>query len=53
MTTEINSNNVAKECNRQCWKMVNRKWELNCYICRKMCPFRFGNNHETKYDVVP
>ena len=32
----------AKECNKECWKMVSRKWELNCYLCRKMCPFRFG-----------
>jgi epoxyqueuosine reductase QueG len=31
-----------KECNKQCWKMVNRKWELNCFLCRKVCPYRFG-----------
>jgi len=44
-----------KECNKECWKMVNRKWELNCCLCRKVCPFRFGeidkkvnNNNETK-----
>ena len=32
----------AKECNKECWKMVNRKWELNCFLCRKVCPNRFG-----------
>jgi epoxyqueuosine reductase QueG len=32
----------AKECNKECWKMVNRQWELNCYLCRKICHFRFG-----------
>jgi epoxyqueuosine reductase QueG len=32
----------AKECNKECWKMVNRKWELNCFLCRKVCPYRFG-----------
>ena len=31
-----------KECNKECWKMVNRKWELNCFLCRKVCPYRFG-----------
>ena len=31
-----------KECNKECWKMVNRKWELNCFLCRKECPYRFG-----------
>ncbi|MCL2327701.1 MAG: 4Fe-4S binding protein [Bacteroidetes bacterium] len=33
----------AKECNKHCWKMVNRTWELNCFLCRKVCPYRFGN----------
>jgi len=32
----------AKECNKECWKMVNRKWELNCFLCRKVCLYRFG-----------
>jgi|TergutMp193P3_1026864.scaffolds.fasta_scaffold108745_1 epoxyqueuosine reductase QueG len=32
----------AKACNKECWKMVNRKWELNCCLCRKVCPYRFG-----------
>jgi epoxyqueuosine reductase QueG len=31
-----------KECNKECWKMVNRKWELNCFLCRKVCPYCFG-----------
>jgi epoxyqueuosine reductase QueG len=26
-----------KECNKECWKMVTRKWELNCLLCRKVC----------------
>ena len=32
----------AQECGRKCWKMVNRKWELNCFLCRKVCPYHFG-----------
>ena len=31
-----------RECARTCFKMVNRKWELHCYLCRKICPHRFG-----------
>jgi epoxyqueuosine reductase QueG len=31
-----------KECNKRCWKQVNGKWELNCFLCRKVCPYRFG-----------
>jgi epoxyqueuosine reductase QueG len=41
-----------KECNATCWKMVDRKWELKCCLCRKVCPYRFGKidqkeNNET------
>jgi len=32
----------TKACNKECWKMVNRKWELNCFLCRKVCSYRFG-----------
>jgi epoxyqueuosine reductase QueG len=31
-----------KECSRTCWKMVNGKWTLVCFLCRKVCPYRFG-----------
>ena len=32
-----------KECQKTCWKLVNSKWELKCWLCRKVCPNRFGN----------
>ena len=32
-----------KECNGTCWKLMNGKWELVCWNCRKVCPYRFGN----------
>ena len=31
-----------KECNRVCWKLENNEWILNCFLCRKVCPYRFG-----------
>ena len=37
-----------KVCARTCFKMVNKKWEIHCYLCRKMCPHRFGG----KVDVA-
>ena len=32
-----------KECQKTCWKLVNGKWELKCWLCRTVCPYRFGN----------
>jgi epoxyqueuosine reductase QueG len=31
-----------EECIGTMFKMVDRKWEINCYLCRKVCPHRFG-----------
>ena len=31
-----------KACASTCFKMVNKKWELHCHLCRKICPHRFG-----------
>jgi len=31
-----------KECSGTCWKMVNGKWQLVCFLCRKVCPYGFG-----------
>ena len=33
-----------RECGNQFMKKVNNKWEIGCYLCRKMCPYRFGLN---------
>ncbi|MCL2476470.1 epoxyqueuosine reductase [Candidatus Bathycorpusculum sp.] len=30
------------ECAGMCFKLVNAKWEVSCYVCRKICPHRFG-----------
>ena len=31
-----------KGCASVFFKMVDGKWEVQCYLCRKMCPHRFG-----------
>ncbi|MCL2785721.1 MAG: 4Fe-4S binding protein [Methanomassiliicoccaceae archaeon] len=31
-----------KGCSDRMFKMVNGKWELRCFLCRKICPHRFG-----------
>jgi len=31
-----------KECQSTCRKMIEGKWELVCFMCRKVCPYRFG-----------
>lgn len=31
-----------KKCEGTMFKMVNKKWEIVCFLCRKMCPYRFG-----------
>jgi epoxyqueuosine reductase QueG len=38
-----NSNSFGpKQCDKVCIKIVNRKMELTCFLCRKVCPYRFG-----------
>ena len=32
-----------KACSGTCFKMENRKWEISCFLCRKVCPYCFGN----------
>ena len=32
-----------KECQKTCWKLINGKWELKCWLCRTVCPYRFGS----------
>ena len=34
-----------KECSNMLMKKVGDKWEINCYLCRKECPYRFGMDH--------
>ena len=41
-------------CAGTCWKLVNRKWELNCFLCRTVCPYTYAerdriNNNEYGY----
>ena len=31
-----------KGCSSAMYKMVDGKWEFNCFLCRKICPNRFG-----------
>jgi len=32
------------ECGRRMFKMVNKKWEVDCFECRRVCPYCFGMN---------
>jgi epoxyqueuosine reductase QueG len=31
-----------KECAKHSFKMVNKKWGMDCFLCRTVCPYRFG-----------
>ncbi|MCL2687210.1 MAG: hypothetical protein FWE58_01580 [Methanobrevibacter sp.] len=31
-----------KECGKTMLKIINRKWVFECFLCRKVCPNRFG-----------
>jgi epoxyqueuosine reductase QueG len=31
-----------EDCARMCFKLTKGKWEVNCFLCRKVCPNRFG-----------
>jgi len=33
-----------KECSGTVFKKINGKWEIMCFLCRKVCPNRFGKN---------
>jgi len=33
---------ARKKCDGTMFKMVDKKWEIMCFNCRKMCPHRFG-----------
>jgi epoxyqueuosine reductase QueG len=33
-----------KVCFETCFKQVNGKWEINCFLCRKVCPYRLGKS---------
>lgn len=31
-----------KECSGTCFKQIDGKWKIVCYLCRSVCPYRFG-----------
>ena len=31
-----------KECSGTCFKKIEGKWQLVCFLCRSVCPYRFG-----------
>ena len=33
---------AKKACSGHMFKQVNKKWEIMCFLCRKVCPYRFG-----------
>jgi len=37
-----------EECIGKMFKMVNKKWKINCFLCRKVCPHRFGIDPKLK-----
>jgi epoxyqueuosine reductase QueG len=28
-----------KACGATCWKLIDKKWELRCFLCRTVCPY--------------
>jgi len=37
-----------KECGKTMLKIINRKWVFECFLCRKVCPNRFGIDFNDK-----
>lgn len=37
---------LKKACDHTMFKQVNKKWEILCFTCRKVCPHRFGINEQ-------
>ena len=35
-----------EKCDGTMFKMVDKKWEIMCFLCRKMCPYCFGIDRE-------
>ena len=33
---------AKKKCTGTMFKMVNKEWKILCFLCRKVCPHRFG-----------
>jgi len=31
-----------KKCDKVCFKLVDKKWEISCFLCRTVCPYCFG-----------
>jgi epoxyqueuosine reductase QueG len=36
----------SKACSGTCWKRVDGKWRLVCFLCRKVCPYGAGEYTE-------
>ena len=36
---------ARKKCDGTMFKMVNKKWEIMCFSCRKVCPYCLGIEH--------
>ncbi|MCL2712912.1 MAG: 4Fe-4S binding protein [Methanomassiliicoccaceae archaeon] len=34
-------------CTETMFKMVNKKWAIKCFLCRKVCPYSFGEPAES------
>ena len=32
----------AKGCSKNYFKKIDGKWEISCFLCRTVCPYRFG-----------
>ena len=35
-----------KACDHTVFKQVNKKWEIMCFRCRAVCPYRFGRENQ-------
>jgi epoxyqueuosine reductase QueG len=40
-----------RECSGHCFKMVDKKWIIDCFLCRKVCPHRFGIIERARHSV--
>ena len=41
-----------KECYQIVFKQLNSKWIYDCFLCRKVCPYRFGKLGIKNYELT-
>ena len=41
-----------KKCDGTMFKMIDKKWEIMCFLCRKMCPYCLGTDMPDEYEII-